>query len=82
LIKRFNEGGPDLQGDQRANIGTEPTILTPEALEALGERLKSSPDDGGQWTAAKIARWLAGFHSHCRCRLRCMKLSPRRRRVD
>jgi transposase len=62
LIKRYNEGGPDLLGDQRANNGTEPTILTPDALEALRERLKSLPDDGGQWTGAKIARWLAGFH--------------------
>ena len=62
LIKRYNEGGPDLLGDQRANNGTEPTILTAEALEALRERLKALPDDGGQWTGTKIARWLAAFH--------------------
>lgn len=62
LIKRYNEGGPDRLGDQRASNGTEPTILTPEALDALKERLKSPPDDGGQWTGPKIARWLAIFH--------------------
>ena len=48
LIKRYNEGGPDRLGDQRASNGSEPTILTPEALDALKERLKSPPDDGGQ----------------------------------
>jgi len=62
LIKRYNEGGPDHLGDQRAHNGTEPKILTPEALAALQERLKSPPDDGGQWTGPKIARWLADFH--------------------
>jgi transposase len=62
LIKRYNEGGPDRLGDQRAHNGTEPTILTQDALAALKERVKSLPDDGGQWTGPKIARWLATFH--------------------
>jgi len=62
LIKRYNEGGPERLGDQRAHNGTEPKILTPEALAALQERLTSPPDDGGQWTGPKIARWLADFH--------------------
>jgi transposase len=62
LIKRYNEGGPDRLGDQRAHNGTEPTILTQDALAALKERVKSLPDDGGQWTGPKIARWLAAFH--------------------
>jgi transposase len=62
LIKRYNEGGPDRLGDQRVHNGTEPTILTAAALAALRERLKTPPDDGGQWTGSKIARWLAQFH--------------------
>lgn len=62
LIKRYNEGGPERLGDQRVHNGTEPTILTAAALEALKERLKTPPDDGGQWTGPKIARWLAQFH--------------------
>ncbi len=62
LIKRYNEGGPDRLGDQRVNNGTEATILTADAMTALQERLKSPPDDGGQWTGPKIARWLACFH--------------------
>jgi len=62
LIERYNEGGPERLGDQRAHNGTEPRILTAEALSALRERLSSLPDDGGVWTGPKIARWLAAFH--------------------
>ena len=67
LIKRYNEGGPDRLGDQRAHNGTPngtpPAILTRQALAALEERLASPPDDGGQWTGPKIAHWLASFHA-------------------
>ena len=62
LIRRYNEGGPDCLGDQRVNNGSEATILTPEALAALKQRIKSPPDDGGLWTGPKVARWLAKFH--------------------
>ena len=62
LIRRYNEGGPERLGDQRVHNGTKPTILTPEALKALKERLTAPPDDGGLWTGPKIARWLARFH--------------------
>jgi hypothetical protein len=41
---------------------SKPTILTPDALTALKERIKMPPDDGGLWTGPKIARWLARFH--------------------
>ena len=62
LIKRYNEGGAEALGDQRIHNGTRPTILTPEALAALKERIKTPPDDGGLWTGPKIARWFAKFH--------------------
>jgi hypothetical protein len=59
LIKPYNESGAEQDGDQRAHNGTEPTILTAAALEALNQRVKSPPDDSGLWTGLKIAR-LAG----------------------
>ena len=62
LSKRYNEGGPATLGDQRVHNGTKPTILTPEALAALKKRIKTTPDDGGQWSGPKIARWLGKFH--------------------
>jgi transposase len=62
LVSRYNEGGPSLLGDQRATNGAEPSILTPQALEALKVRIKTPPDDGGQWSGPKVARFLAKFH--------------------
>jgi len=62
LVKRYNEGGPERLGDQRVHNGSAPSILTAAALEALKERLSAPPEDGGQWTGPKIARWLAQFH--------------------
>src|SRR5262249_55952763 len=47
---------------ERRRNGTKPTILTPDALAALKERLKTPPDDGGLWTGPKVARCLAKFH--------------------
>ena len=62
LSKRYKEEGPEALGDQRIHNGTKPTILTPEALAGLKERIKTPPDNGGLWTGPKIARWLAKFH--------------------
>lgn len=62
LIKRYNEGGAEALGDQRVHNGTQPTILTAEALAALKQRITTPPDDGGLWSGPKIARWLAKFH--------------------
>jgi transposase len=61
LVKRHNAGGPDCLGDQRVHNGTEPTIVTPQALSALKERIKTPPDDGGLWSGPKVA--LATFHA-------------------
>jgi transposase len=62
LIRRYNEDGPEALGDQRVHNGTKPTILTPAALAALKQRIRTPPEDGGLWTGPKIARWLAKFH--------------------
>ena len=35
------------------------TVLTPEVLELLRERLKAPPDDGGVWTSRKVAAVMA-----------------------
>jgi hypothetical protein len=51
LLKRYNDCGAEALGDQRSRNGTKPTILTPDALAALRERIKTPPDDGGLWAA-------------------------------
>jgi transposase len=63
LLRRYNESGPEALGDQRVNNGTQPTILTPAALSALRDRIKTAPADGGLWSGPKVARWLAGYHA-------------------
>jgi hypothetical protein len=82
LIKRYNEGGPERLGDQRANNGTEPTILTAAALKALKQRIKSPPDDGGLWAGPKIARWLAHSWPRIRARSAWLGCAHRHRLYD
>lgn len=62
LRARYNAHGPSALGDQRANNGRAPIVLTAAALAALGDRLKMPPDDGGVWNSVKVARWLAAHH--------------------
>ena len=59
LLERYNAVGPSSLGDRRRGNGTKPTILTPEVLDKLRERLKRPPDDGGVWTSKKVAAVIA-----------------------
>ena len=61
LAQRYNRHGPSALGNQRRNNGRPPSVLTPEVLAALTERVKLPPDDGGLWTGPKVARWIARF---------------------
>ncbi len=60
LLARYNAFGPSSLGDRRRGNGTVATVLTPEVLDKLRERLKTPPDDGGVWTAGKAAGFMAG----------------------
>lgn len=59
LLARYNELGPRALGDLRRHNGTQPTVLTPELLAKLKNRLKEPPPDGGLWTSRKVAVWMA-----------------------
>jgi transposase len=59
LVARYNRFGPSSLGDRRRHNGAKPRILTPEVLAMLRERVKSPPDDGGVWTAKKVAAVMA-----------------------
>ena len=59
LVVRYNRFGPSSLGDRRRGNGARPTILTPEILAMLQERVKTPPDDGGVWTAKKVAAVIA-----------------------
>ena len=59
LLVRYNRFGPSSLGDRRRGNGAAPRILTPEVLAMLSERVQSPPDDGGVWTARKVALVIA-----------------------
>ncbi len=60
LLARYNAGGPQALGDLRCRNGTSPTLLKPDLLDKLKDRLREPPPDGGLWTGPKVARWMAG----------------------
>jgi len=59
LVARYNRFGPSSLGDRRRRDGAKPRVLTSEILSMLRERLKAPPDDGGVWTAKKVAAVMA-----------------------
>ena len=59
LAARPNAVGPEALGDQRRHNGRTASLLTPELLAALAERLKEPPEDGGLWSGPKVAAWMA-----------------------
>jgi transposase len=60
LRARYNAEGPQALGDLRRGNGTTASILKPELLDKLRERLREPPADGGVWTSPKVAQWMAG----------------------
>ena len=60
LLARYNAEGPEALGDLRRRNGAAVTILKPELLAKLRERLGAPPQDGGLWSSRKVAAWMAG----------------------
>jgi hypothetical protein len=60
LLARYNAEGPDALGDLRRRNGASATILKPELLAKLRDRLGEPPQDGGLWSSRKVANWMAG----------------------
>lgn len=71
LLARYNALGPQALGDLRRHNGSAPSVLKPELLEALKERLRAPPPDGGVWNSRKVADWMAA-------QLGLMTLAPQR----
>jgi len=59
LATRYNAEGAESLGDLRRRNGSSATVLKPELLDKLRLRLKQPPEDGGLWTSAKVAAFLA-----------------------
>jgi transposase len=60
LLARYNAEGPEALGDLRRRNGALATILKPELLAKLRDRLRDPPPDGGLWSSRKVAAWMAG----------------------
>ena len=60
LAARYNAQGREGLGDGRRGHGRAASVLTPDLLAALRERLRTPPDDGGLWSGPKVALWTAG----------------------
>ena len=58
LLARYNAHGLQALGDLRRRNGTSPSVLRPDLLDKLKDRLREPPD-GGLWTGPKVARWMA-----------------------
>ncbi len=58
-LDRYNASGSASLGDLRRDNRAAATVLKPELLERLRVRLSEPPPDGGLWTSAKVARWMA-----------------------
>ena len=71
LAARYNASGPEALGDRRRHNGKAASLLTPELLAALAERLERPPEDGGVWSGPKVAAWMAR-------RLGLQKVHPQR----
>src|SRR4028119_1021324 len=59
LAARYDASGPEALGDRRRRNGKAASLLTPELLAALAERLKRPPEDGGLWSGPQAPAWLA-----------------------
>ena len=59
LAARYNAHGPEALGDQRRRSGRAASLLTEAVLTALAERVRMPPEDGGLWSGAKVAAWMA-----------------------
>src|SRR3954454_17913211 len=60
LLARYNAHGPDALGDLRRRNGRAPSVLRPELLARLPERLATRSAHRVLWTGTKVARWMGG----------------------
>jgi transposase len=60
LLARYNAEGPEALGDLRRRNGASATILKPDLLAKLRDRLGDPPPDDGLWSSRKVADWMAG----------------------
>jgi transposase len=59
VVRHYNEEGAEALADRRHdNAGAAP-LLDEDGRQALEEALHRPPPEGGRWTGAKVAAWIA-----------------------
>jgi transposase len=58
LLARYNAQGPQALGDLRRQNGRNPSVLKPDLLDKLKDRLREPPPDGG---CGPAQRWPPGW---------------------
>src|SRR3954463_8702428 len=56
---RYTAQGLQARGNLRHRNGARPSVLKPDLLDKLKDRLCEPPPDGGLWTSPKVAAWMA-----------------------
>jgi len=59
IVHRYNTDGPAGLIDRRQHSAGHPPLLTPALRAALADALDGPAPDGGIWTCAKVAAWMA-----------------------
>jgi transposase len=58
IVRRYNKGGPTALKDQRKGKSGKKLLLNDAQRTALFTAIKTHPEDGGLWTAPKVASWV------------------------
>lgn len=58
LVRDYNEQGPEVMPDARADNTGRPSLLDEATRAALAEALEGPPPQGGLWNGPKVARWM------------------------
>jgi transposase len=59
IVARYNQEGPDALADRRHSHPGRKPLLSDADWAVLRERLAAPAPDGGLWTSAKVAAWMA-----------------------
>lgn len=59
LLRRYNEQGPSVLGDQRRHNPGQTPLLDALQQAQLWQALQTPPGDGDLWDGPKVARWMS-----------------------
>jgi len=61
VVRRYNQFGPDVLGDQRRHNPGQPPLLNDIQQSQLWQVLQEPPADGDLWDGPKVAQWMSAL---------------------